>query len=81
MKIEEKDSLRDTVFTVTPSSFSEDFSSLFSKIKKLKMQPFHSVYVIIPSDYYFNFQKQLQETALKIEQVEIKYGIARMEVR
>ncbi len=44
------------------------------------MQPFHSVYVIIPSDYYFNFQKQLQDTALKIEQIEIKYGIARMEV-
>lgn len=80
MKIEEKDSLRDTVFTVTPSSFSEDFSSLFSKIKKLKMQPFHSVYVIIPGDYYFNFQKQLHEAGIKIEQVEIKYGVARMEV-
>jgi TorA maturation chaperone TorD len=80
VKIEEKDSLRNTVFTVTPSSVSEDFSSLFSKIKKLKMQPFYSVYVIIPSDYYFNFQKQLQDAALKIEQIEIKYGIARMEV-
>ena len=44
------------------------------------MQPFHSVYVIIPSDYYFNFQKQLQDAALKIEQIEIKYGIARKEV-
>ena len=80
MKIEEKDSLRETIFKIIPSSFSEDFSSVFTKIKKLKMQPFHSVYVIIPSDYYFNFQKQLHNSEIKIEQVEIKYGVARMEV-
>lgn len=81
MKLSEKTNFGKTFITAIPSSSKEDFSLLFNKIKQLRAQPFHCVYLAIPSKYLMSFKKQLNSSDLKINQFQIEKGIARMEIR
>ena len=80
MKLSEKTYSSKTFITAIPSSKKEDFSLLLKKIKKLKTQPFHYVYLAMPSKDLINFKKQMDEFDLEVKQFEVKNGIARMEI-
>lgn len=80
MKLSEKTFSNRTLITVIPSSLKEDFSSILMKIKKLKMQPFHYVFIAIPDEFIIVFKKQLFDFGLDIKQFESKDGVSKLEI-
>ena len=80
MQITEKESFRQSLLTVVPSSDPEDVSILIHKIKMLKTQPFYSVFVFMPSMMFFKFAEELRNHGIKFKQVEIKHNLAKLEV-
>lgn len=80
MQITEKESFRQSVLTVVPSSNPEDVSILIHKIKSLKTQAFYSVFVFMPSMMFFKFAEPMRDQGIKFKQVELKNNLAKLEV-
>jgi hypothetical protein len=80
VKVIEKVSSKETIFNLMPSSDNFDYQAFVTKIKNLKMQPFHDVYIFTPNEMCFAILKELKNKNIDIKQMEIKHGLAKFEV-